>query len=131
MASREEPGTWSPLHDLGLLYLTFMFDTDANIAPEELQVMGERLQAWHGDDADEETIEQVIQEVMLVFMSRSSDQMIETCIAALTEALTQDERVAVLNDLADLANADGLLYPGEVGFIQQLARNWGLEQHLQ
>jgi hypothetical protein len=36
----------------------------------------------------------------------------------------------VLNDLADLACADGAVVPGEVSFIQQLARFWEVDRDI-
>lgn len=120
---------WTPLHDLALIYLALMHGADAEIDPSELSLMVEKLQEWY-PKAEKSEIERVTNEVMLMYVSDSSQQMLETCVASVHQSLPKGQRIAILNDLADLASADGLIVPGEVSYIQHLAHRWGVDQEL-
>ncbi len=117
---------WTPLHDLALLYLALVHGADAQIAAAEMEVMATKLKDWY-PHASGEQISRVTEDVMLVYVSESGHQMLEACVASLKEYLRKGQRIAILNDLAEIASADGLLAPGEVSFIQELALTWGIE----
>ena len=120
---------WSPLHDLALVYLALMHGADAEIDPVESKVTSEKLRSWYPEEGQEQ-IERVMKEVMLMYVGGSSEQMLETSVASLREALPKGQRIAVLNDLADIASADGFIAQGEVSFIQQLAQRWEVDQDI-
>lgn len=117
---------WTPLHDLALLYLALVHGADAEIAPSEMEMMALKLKSWY-PEASGSDIARVTQDVMLVYVSESRNQMLETSVVSLNENLGRGQRLAVLNDLAEIASADGMLAPGEVSFIQELAQHWGLD----
>ena len=75
-------------------------------------------------------IQQVLQEVMLTYLGEHSRQMVDAAIASIKASMSKKERIGVLNDLAELATADGVIVPGEVSFIQQVARYWEVEDEL-
>ncbi|HMB92147.1 MAG TPA: TerB family tellurite resistance protein [Rhodothermales bacterium] len=129
MNSETERADWSPLHDLALIYLALAHGTDMEIDTSEQEKMIERLNAWNVDAASARP-EKIMDEVMLTYMSDHSREMVEASMVALKESMDRNERVAVLNDLADLASADGLLVPGEIAFIQQLAAFWDMDKEL-
>ena len=128
--TQHSPQSWSPLHDLGLIYLSLMHGADAEIDPSEQTLSLERLKAWHPEQ-DEGRLKEVMAEVMLVYVGGSGRQMLDTSVVSLRHALPKGKRIAVLNDLADIASADGMIVPGEVSFIQQLARHWEVENDIQ
>ena len=117
---------WTPLHDLALLYLALVHGADAQIDASELEMMALKLKDWYPKASGDE-ISRVTEDVMLVYVSESGHQMLEACVASLNEHLEKGQRVAVLNDLAEIASADGMLAPGEVSFIQELAMHWGVD----
>lgn len=125
---REYP-EWTTLHDLALIYLALTHGADADLDAAESEAMAVKLKAWN-EAIDLERIRRVMQEVMLVYMSGSSDQMLETAIASVGTSMSKPRRIAVLNDLADIASADGMIVMGEVTFIQQLAREWDVERDI-
>ena len=129
MPNSSEPSEWSVLHDVALLYLALAHGTDMEIDPTEQATMVDRLKLWY-PDAGPARAERVMHEVMLTYLGGHSREMIDAAIASIKAAMRKEERIAVLNDLADLATADGTLVPGEVSFIQQLARYWDLEDEL-
>ncbi len=129
MSTSSEPSDWSVLHDVALLYLALAHGTDMDIDPSEPVTMVERLAAWYPEEGTMRA-QRVMQEVMLTYLGGHSRQMVEAAMGSIKAALRVEERIAILNDLADLATADGTLVPGEVSFIQQLARFWEVEDEL-
>ena len=107
-----------------------MHGADAEIDPAESKVTSDKLRNWYPEE-DQERIEEVMKEVMLMYVGGSSEQMLETSVASLRQALPKGQRIAVLNDLADIASADGFIAQGEVSFIQQLAQRWEVDQEIQ
>lgn len=120
---------WSPMHDLTLIYLALAHGADEEIAPAESEAIIEKLHAWF-PDTHESAIQKATEEVMLVYVGEARDAMIETSAASLRESLPKDLRIGILNDLADLASADGAIVPGEVFFIQKLAQYWDVEEDI-
>ena len=129
MNSETERSDWGPLHDLALIYLALAHGTDLEIDGSEQEKMVEQLKAWNADAASAQP-ERILDEVMLTYMSDHSREMVEASMVALKESMDRNERVAILNDLADLASADGMLVPGEIAFIQQLAAFWDMDKEL-
>ena len=122
---------WTALHDLGLVYLALAHGSDTDLSPDERNLMGEKLQEW-SDRASQpmQETDKVLNDVMLVYMGGSGDQMLRASVVSLKETLDKPLRVAVLNDLADVASADGQLVEGEISFIQRLVREWDVEKEV-
>lgn len=126
--SGEAPG-WSPIHDLGLVYLSLLYGVDVDNDPGETDVVHHKLQAWVPEE-DPRRIQRILDEVMLVFISTYCDLMLETAVVSIRYSMSKSKRFAVLQDLMDIASADGMIVPDEVQFIQQIAHEWDLDQDL-
>ena len=129
MAHPSEPSEWSSLHDVALLYLALAHGTDMEIDPSEQTTMVDRLKEWYPEIGSSRA-QRILHEVMLTYRGGHSRHMVEVAMASIKGSMPKDERIAVLNDLADVATADGALVPGEVSFIRDLARYWELEDEL-
>ena len=129
MSRSSGPSQWSVLHDVALIYLALAHGTDLEIDPSEQATMVEKLNAWY-PEAGAWRVRQVLQEVMLTYLGEHSRQMVDAAIASIKASMSKKERVGVLNDLAELATADGVVVPGEVSFIRQVARYWEVEDEL-
>lgn len=120
---------WTLTHDLALIYLALTHGADEELDSSEVDAMSRKLQEWHaGFDVDQ--IKSIMREVMLVYMGSSGEQMLEASIASVADDMPKATRIAILNDLADIASADGAIVMGEVDFIQQLAREWKVDQDI-
>ena len=115
--------SWTPLHDVALLFLSLTHGADAQLDEREVEVQRERLRQWFPAAAPEK-VQKAMHEVMLAYIGSARDQMVQTSAESLRQSLTPQQRLGILNDLADLASADGVMAPGEVAFIQQLAAYW-------
>ena len=129
MAHSSEPSEWSSLHDVALLYLALAHGTDMEIDPSEQTTMVDRLKEWYPEIGSSRA-QQILHEVMLTYLGGHSRHMVEAAMASIKASMPKQERIAVLNDLADVATADGALVPGEVSFIRDLARYWELEDEI-
>lgn len=118
---------WTVTHDLALIYLALTHGADDELDSSEVDAMARKLRDWR-DNFDVDRIKSIMREVMLVYMGSSGEQMLEAAIASVGESTPKPTRIAILNDLADIASADGTIVMGEVDFIQQLARDWDVEQ---
>ncbi len=129
MIGSSEPSEWSVLHDVALLYLALAHCTDLEIDPSEQVTMVEKLKARY-PEAGVWRARQVLQEVMLTYLGEHSRQMVDAAMASIKASMSKEEQIGVLNDLAELATADGVIVPGEVSFIRQVARYWEVEDEL-
>ena len=129
MSNSSEPSEWSTLHDVALLYLALAHGTDLDIDPAEQETMIDRLKDWY-PEVGPARAQRILQEVMLTYLGGHSRQMIDAAMASIKASMSKEDRIAVLNDLADLATADGALVPGEISFIRDLTQYWELEDDL-
>lgn len=127
---KHEYPNWTLAHDLALICLALTHGTDEELEASEVDAMSVKLSQWHSH-FNVDTVKKIMGDVMLVYVGSSGDQMLEASIAAVADELSKPSRIAILNDLADLATADGAIVMGEVDFIQQLARDWGIERDVQ
>lgn len=125
--TKEKYPDWTVTHDLALIYLALTHGADEELDASEVDAMSRKLQEWH-DNFGIDRIKSIMREVMLVYMGSSGEQMLEASIATVADEMPKSMRIAILNDLADIASADGAIVMGEVDFIQQLARDWHVDQ---
>jgi hypothetical protein len=119
--------SWSLLHDLGLIYLSLAHGTDAEIDPQETDVMIDKLRRWQ-PEVEPQNLRRILDDVMLAYVSAPHLEMLETSVASIAETVPLGQRIAILNDLAEIAAVDGRVVVGEVEFIQQLAERWGVAE---
>lgn len=120
---------WTVNHDLGLIFLALMHGADDELDASELNAMSQKLRDWNESLAVEH-VREIMDDVILVYMGAAGRAMLETAIASVGNSTSKSTRIAILQDLADIATADGTVVMGEVDFIQQLARDWGVERDL-
>lgn len=120
---------WMELHEMALLYVALAHGTDHELAPEEVRTGIELLRKW-APKYPAGIAEKTFHEVLLSYLSQERDQLLALAAEGLRQTLSAAARVQILNDLADLAYADGQLLPLEATFIQQLSRYWGLAARL-
>ncbi len=122
--------SWSALHDLALINLVLAHGPGGQELFAEDALVQQTLQR-HSPEAPPQRIRQALRDALLVYVGAASEQMLDLAVVSLGQVLPRARRVAVLEDLADLASADGHIVPSEIAFIQQLARRWNVEQELQ
>lgn len=118
---------WSELHDVAMLYLSCMHGADSEIDKSELDLV---LNLLGGRANGPKRASEIMDDVLLMYVGNTGPEMLGASIASLAESMNDDQRLDVLQELADIASADGMVYPNEVQFIVQVAKQWGLERFL-
>lgn len=130
MSLSDAQPAWGPLHDFALICLALMHGTDEEAGPAEdeavLHILAERY-----PEAGPERTRRALHEAMLTYIGVAGNQMLDIAVVSLRQTLPKQRRIALLDDLASIASADGSVMPAEVSFIQHLAREWDVEQELQ
>ena len=116
------------LHDLALLYLGLAYGTDGNLDPAERQAIALKLREWqpHRDPA---LIDHVLREATLSYMNGASAGHLQEVVVSLKDLLDDNTRASILNDLTDIAEADGTVRTGEENFVHRLAEVWDVDYH--
>lgn len=117
------------MHDLAVVYLALTHGTDEQLSDSEKQVMAQKLEEWFDVD-DRDHIQQVLTEAMRAYSSESSDRRVRTSIDSIGEEMNRGLRIAVLDDLGDIASADGRVLHGEKSLLQHLSDAWGIEKEM-
>lgn len=117
--------TLAVLHDLALLYLGLAHGTDKELDPAEVQEIALKLRQWQ-PDKDPALIDHVIREATLSYINDHSRSRLREAVDALGRRLDARMRLFILQDLRDIAQADGAFVSQESDFIQRVSEIWGL-----
>ncbi len=117
--------TLHTLHDLALLYLGLAKGADKDLDPSETKEMAIKLRRWQ-PQRDPALIDHVIREAMMTYLNDPTDERLEEAARDLTESFSENLRYLILQDLSDIARADGRIHTGETEYIESLAEIWGV-----
>ena len=121
--------TWTSMHDVAMIYIACMHGGDGEIEPVEEERILELLHERY-PDLDEEAVTRVLNRALLSYVGNSGPELLIASIHAAAEELSTAERVKIVRELTQIASADGLIYPGEAGYISTVANLWGIQRHL-
>jgi tellurite resistance protein len=121
------PGTWTPSHDLALIYIALAYGTDHDLAEDEMTALTDALQSWAvvPDDAH---VQEIVMEAATAFLEGEARKEVQRSIDTLSEELSREERRRALRDAMRIAEADGVLLEREQGLIHILAEAWSLKE---
>lgn len=122
--------TLTVLHDLALLYLGLAYGADGELDPAETRAIAIKLREWqpHKDPA---LIDHVLREATLTYLNGASANRLQEVVVTLKDLLDDNTRASILNDLTDIAQADGTVHQGEESFVSRVAEVWDVDHHLQ
>ena len=120
---------WSLLHDISLLYLVLAHATDGELSDDEIVVMVERLQEWQPELAEED-VRDVLRAALRVYAEEPGQDALTASVGAIREGLPVVQRLAVLDDLARIAEADGRVNEHEEEMLSTLSRAWEIRVRL-
>ena len=128
-AGAPEEGTgapWGVLHDLAYIYVHLAHGTDHELSTQEVQVMVNKLREWQPEETDEPT-EGILEAALEAYGRGGHSDMFERAIASVRRVLPHPERMAALNDLVKIANADGVFLDDEEDMINNLVAAWDVD----
>ncbi len=114
--------SWTPMHDLVLVYLTLAHRTDQSLSREEVKAIEQKMGEWL-PNADEGVIERILHDVMRVYQEDET-RTLDEALAAVKAAVSPYQRAAILEDLRYIAHADGILLVEERVLIEKIAEAW-------
>ncbi len=125
-SSRSGDADWSVIHDLAYIYLVLAHGTDNNLTDIELQVMLNKLQEWQPENASAR-MRSVLATAMDVYARGDDEERLERAIESVRDALPREKRMAAMNDLVKIANADGVFLDNEEDLINHLLAEWDVD----
>ena len=117
---------WTPTHDLALVYVALAYGTDSELSERELQVITEKLQTWRADLSTADIYE-IVLEVVAIFLEGNPRAEVVRSMQTLKETLSADQRRRALEDVVQIAEADGVLLHRERGLITFLSSIWNMK----
>lgn len=121
----EEGDDWTLLHDVGLVYLVVAHSTDNELSDAEIRALLGRLTDWREGMTEDEA--RIIARVALErYASGPDTELLQKVVLSIRQNLPVIQRLAVLDDLVFIAEADGSINENEAVMIGTLAKAWGL-----
>jgi len=123
---QEDAPLWSLLHDIALIFLVVAHGSTNSLSPDEITTMIARIGEWQSD-LDDASIRDVLRVVLEYYAQQPTRDDLETSILAIRDAFPRVQRLAVLNDLVTIAEADDVINEYEIEMISMLAKAWKLD----
>ena len=126
MDSEESEGTWTPLHDLAVLYIAMAHQSDDDLSQTELDAIGRKLAEWlpaaiPGD------VGAIVRDALRAYADGNVRDLVSEAVARLKVAVPPHQRTAIFADLEYIARADDVMLVEERAIIAELAEAWGIE----
>ena len=118
-------------HVLSFYYITFAHATDGDLSPEEIVEIAVIVSGWSGLDPEECAL--TVTEALEWYVSSVRDpEEVAAVIAATTltikEALDEDGYKLVIEDLVDIAKADGNFDDQEKKYVKMIGGLLGIDE---
>jgi len=114
---------WTLLHDVAFLYIVVSHSADGELNDAEIETMKERLAEWQ-PDATADEVKKVLGEALQYYAQEFDEQALAETVHSLDEGVDIVKKLAVLNDMVHIAEADGALMTEEVEIINTLSEAW-------
>jgi uncharacterized tellurite resistance protein B-like protein len=114
-----EGGRPSVLYDLAYMYLLLAHSTDDDFSGTERQVVLNKLGEWDPEAAEEDVL-CMLRRAMAAYAKGGDETRLAEAVASVRAALPREQRMAALNDLVKIANADGVFLDNEEDLINHL-----------
>lgn len=123
-----EDSSWGVLHHLAYIFLVLAHGTDNELSDTELQVMYNKLREWEPAVSPAE-VERVLEEAMGAYSKGRDSERLEAAVRSVRDKLPREQRMAALNDLVKIANADGVFLDDEEDLINHLLSEWDVDPY--
>jgi uncharacterized tellurite resistance protein B-like protein len=121
----ETTDEWTQAHSQALIYIALAYGSDHDLSDEELDTITERLRKRYGGELEQD-VQEVVMEAMSVYLEdQTADETIQA-MRSLKRSLSSEERSRALEDVVQIAEADGVLLSSERSLISTLSEIWSL-----
>ncbi|MEX0746705.1 MAG: TerB family tellurite resistance protein [Rhodothermales bacterium] len=121
-------GEWGVLHDLAYIYLVLAHSTDYDLSETEMQVMFNKLREWQPEIAAAD-VKDVLSSALGAYAEGEDNNRLEMAVQSVRRSLPREQRMAALNDLVTIANADGVFLDDEEDLINHLLTEWDVDPY--
>lgn len=116
------------LHSLAFIYLVLGHGTDYELSESETRMMLRRLEEWQ-PMMPREDVRRILQDAMARYARRAGEEVLSEAIHTVKQQLPPAQRMAALNDLIKIANADGVFLDDEEDLINRLLLEWEVDPY--
>lgn len=121
----EVSDAWSLLHDIGLVYLVVAHSTDNELSGNEIRALLSRLSDWR-EGMTQDDARTIVRAALERYAAGPDTELLQRVVLSIRRNLPVIQRLAVLDDLVYIAEADGRINDNEANMIGTLANAWGL-----
>ncbi len=124
-ATQGDRDDWTLLHDIGLIYIILAHSTDNNLSDKEIAVLVDRTRDWQ-PEWTEEAVRVVLRQALAYYGSNPGSEALQRSVLSIGHRLPLVQRLALVNDLFAIAEADGALLDAERAMIVSLIDAWNV-----
>lgn len=124
-----EEGDWDLIHQMTLIYVVVAHSTDDELSAQEIATIIDRVCQWDASLSDEEARD-IIREALAFYAQEPDEDVLGQTIMTIKNSLEPMRRLILLDDLYQIAYADGTLKENERTMITSLADAWGVSIRL-
>ena len=118
--------SWGALHHLAFIYLVLAHAPDSDFSADERRLILNKLHQWE-PGLDEHAVQEVLDRAIQRYAQGPSPAMLAESVEAVKRKLPAAQRQAALNDLVQIANADGVFLDSEEDLLNDLKTAWDLD----
>lgn len=124
-----EEGDWDLIHQMTLIYVVVAHSTDDELSAREIATIIDRVCQWDAS-LDEDGARDVIRETLAFYAQEPDEDVLGQTIMTIKNSLEPMRRLILLDDLYQIAHADGAFKENERSMITSLAEAWGVSIRL-
>ena len=121
-----DAASWGALHHLAFIYLVLAHAPDSDFSAEERRLILNKLHQWE-PRLDEDAVQDVLDRAIQRYAQGPNAAMLTVSVEAVKLKLPAAQRQAALNDLVQIANADGVFLDSEEDLLNDLRTAWDLD----
>ncbi len=114
------------LDDLALIYFTLAHGADEQLDDAEVDKMADLLREWQVQ-SPRTSVFRAVKEALAVYERDDALDRVNEAVDRVRDHVSAEERQLIMDDLLELALADGRFLHEESAFIGELAETWGVE----
>ena len=118
--------SWGALHHLAFIYLVLAHAPDSDFSAEERRLILTKLHQWE-PGLDEDAVQDVLDRAIQRYAQGPDAAMLTDSVGAVKRRLPAAQRQAALNDLVQIANANGVFLDREEDLLNDLKTAWDLD----
>lgn len=123
--TRGEQQDWTLVHDIGLVYIILAHSSDNELSDLEIAAIVEKTREWL-PTWEEEEVRAVLRQVLSYYSGEPGSESLQRSVLSIGHRLPLVQRLALVNDLFAIAEADGIMLDTERELIAAFMEAWNV-----